>query len=374
MRSTYLIAFVAGCGFSTSVTPGTGTDGNPPDRDGAVVDTPDGYVPDARACFGSGLGMTCLPAVPTQPRQLSTTNSFDTGTDSNCEHVMTVGGAEACVLTGTTVTLASGTFRAVGPRPLVIVATEAMMIDGTISVSSLRGMASGAGASSAACPTPNQGEDDSGGGGGGAGGSFLSTGGTGGTGDTNDNNNGAGGQPAAAMQAPTTLRGGCAGGRGGNATQNGGAGGAGGGAVYLIAGTSIAITGGVHAGGAGGSRGGVRGGGGGGGSGGFVGLDAPAIEIGGAVTANGGGAGEGGGFNAGGHGSDATTDDSRAPGGQLEPDGGNGGAGGALAGASGLTGGNSEGGGGGGGGGVGYIYVKGTLAGAGTISPDASVF
>jgi hypothetical protein len=369
------VALLGACGFSSKLQD-TPSDGQ--QIDAPAIDAPEAEIdappPDAQQCFGTGFGMRCLPALPPGPRQLSTTQMFDTGVDTNCTHVMMVGGVESCVLTGTTVTRAAGgTFRAIGTRPLVIVATEMITIDGIVSVSSLRGQGTGAGSSIGPCATPNQGEDDAGGGGGGAGGSFMSTGGNGGNGDTNGSP-GDGGTAATAMQAPTTLRGGCAGGRGGNATDPGGAGSPGGGAVYLVAGMSIRITGGVFAAGMGGSLGGTRGGGGGGGSGGLIGLDAPTITVDGSITANGGGGGEGGGFGNGGNGSDGLITGTRAPGGMIEPDGGNGGGGGALAGLAGLAGGPSAGGGGGGGGGVGYIYVKGTLAGTPiVISPAASV-
>src|SRR5688572_4326492 len=168
-------------------------------NDAAAIDM--AIDPDARACFGTGFGATCLPSAPTAAFALPVTNNFDTST--GCTHVVMTGGIETCVLAGTTVALPTGVFRAVGPRPLVIVASQTITINGTISVASIRGMGGGAGASTAVCPTPNQGQDDGGGGGGGAGGTFVGAGAVGGTGDANGADTGAGGQPAGAMQPPT---------------------------------------------------------------------------------------------------------------------------------------------------------------------------
>ena len=379
MRSSLLIAFVAGCSFSTNVNPSSGDD--VPPGDGSVDARPDAPEPtaDARVCFGAGFGMTCLPTAPASPRQLSNTNTFDTNVAANCSHLITIGNVETCVLTGTTVTMpASGTFRAVGARPLVIVASQTVDIIGNISVSSLRGQGSGAGASSAGCNPPAAAESDAGGGGGGGGGSFGDRGGNGGTGDTNNNGGqagtGSGTGSLAAPPAPTTIRGGCPGGDGGDGDGARGTGGTAGGAVYIIAGELIRITGGAFAAGMGGGNGDNSSGGGGGGSGGFIGLDAPMIEVLGAVAANGGGGGEGAGFGPGNPGANGTTNATRAPGGSGNTDGGNGGSGSGGGTLTGDPGGDDVGGGGGGGGGAGYIYVKGTLTGAGTISPAASVF
>jgi hypothetical protein len=103
---------------------------------------------------------------------------------------------------------------------------------------------------------------------------------------------------ATAGAAPTGLRAGCRGGFGGSGGGGStvGVGGRGGGAVYLIAGTEIQISGLVTAYGGGGGGGDEKGGGAGGGSGGMIGLDAPVVTVAasGAVAANGGGGGEGG--------------------------------------------------------------------------------
>ena len=371
MRSLLYVALLApACGFSARLADAP--------SDGDVPDAPEG-PPDARQCFGAGFGMTCLPALPAGPRQLSMTTSFDTGDDAACTHVLTVGGAESCVLTGTTITLPTGTFRAIGPRPLVLVATETVTIGGAISVSSLRGQSSGAGSPASACGTPSEPESDAGGGGGGAGGSFAGRGGGGGIGDLNDDNLAGsvatGSTAVDPIAAIAALRAGCHGRAGGSGDQPGGAGGAGGGAMYIIAATSITITGGAFAVGAGGNGGSDRGAGGGGGSGGLIGLDAPTVTIDGFAVANGGGGGEGAGQGTtGGNGSDAPANGGRAFGGAGgDLGGGNGGLGSGAGIADGDPGLPADGGGGGGGGGAGFIYVKGTLMGGGTISPAASV-
>nr|MDQ3365539.1 cellulosome protein dockerin type I [Myxococcota bacterium] len=66
-------------------------------------------------------------------------------------------------------------------------------------------------------------------------------------------------------------------------------------------------------------------------------------------------------------------DATRAPGGAFNLNGGDGGAGSGGATLTGDPGSPENGAGGGGGGGAGYIYVKGTLTGAGTISPAPAV-
>jgi hypothetical protein len=374
-----LIAFAGGCSFSTDVNSAGGDDAPP--GDGSVDARPDTPAPtaDARVCFGSGFGMTCLPTAPGAPRQLPSTNNFDTSASANCTHVITIGAVETCVLTGTTVTMPGGsTFRAIGSRPLVIVASQTVDIIGNVNVSSLRGQGNGAGAATSGCAEPAAAESDSGGGGGGAGGSFGGRGGNGGIGDTNDNGGqsgtGSGASSLAAPTAPTAIRAGCPGGDGGDGDGARGQGGMPGGAIYIIAGDLIRVTGGVASAGMGGGNGDNSSGGGGGGSGGFIGLDAPAVEILGAVAANGGGGGEGAGFAPGNAGNNGTTNATRAAGGSGNIDGGNGGQGSGGAAMVGDPGGDDIGGGGGGGGGAGYIYVKGTLTGAGTISPAASVF
>ena len=334
--------------------------------DAPMIDGPPGAL-----CLGTPLRV-CLTTTPTQPVALPA--AIDTM--SGCTQiVMQASGPELCVVAGTTVTVPGAT-RATGPRPLVVVATQALTVEGTIDASS-SAAAAGAGANATQCAAAGTGADDTGGGGGGAGASFGAKGGDGGRGDENDNgapNGKAAGGVATAAQTPDAVRGGCKGGNGGDAGAGRGTGGNGGGAVYLIAGTSITIAtnGGVYAAGAGGGAGPACGGGGGGGSGGMVGLDAPTITITGKVAANGGGGGGGGSSGtAAGAGGDGTTTmwNTRAAAGTSP--GGNGVAGGqgsALGNLTGQNGPNGDCGGGAGGGGVGAVWTHGTVTGT-QVSP-----
>ncbi|MFN0253459.1 MAG: hypothetical protein ACKV2T_41705 [Kofleriaceae bacterium] len=345
---------------------------------------------DARLCFGTPHEV-CLMTLPSGPRTLPTTID----TDVMCDQVESpAGGVPLCVVSGAQITI--NDTRAQGSRPLVIVATETITITGNLDVGSKRGTTPGAGANSAACQmNAIEGEDDGGGGGGGGGGGFGANGGNAGLGDTNRSNGGGAGTEATggtggAMSISAFIRGGCRGGDGGstNGDNNGadqgdnhGPGANGGGAVYLIAGTSITVqTGGaIYASGAGGTGGQeFSGAGGGGGSGGLVGLDAPAIVVMGHIAANGGGGGGGAGNTDAGNGGDGAQVGTPAAwnqrgaggtGGEQNPAantrGGLGGATGNLAGEVSPA---SPGGSGGGGGGVGVIWVRGTLTGT-QLSP-----
>ena len=136
----------------------------------------------------------------------------------------------------------------VGPNPLVLVAAETFTVVGTIDVASHRmtPTTTGAGAESV-CGMSNNGGGNGGNmdgaGGGGAGGSFGTIGANGGTG----RNGGNGGAALPIISSVTSLRGGCPGGGGGTGGGGGGAGasGAGGGAVYLIAGNTLTISGNI---------------------------------------------------------------------------------------------------------------------------------
>jgi len=340
------------------------------------------------SCFGTDLLNICLTSLPTDPVTLASAASpLDTGIDTNCRQIVPQsGGPELCVISGPTVTV-SGTFVAIGARPLVLIGTDTVSVSGTLDVSStIGGPRKGAGANTGTCPTTSRGTNDSGGGGGGAGGSFGTAGGKGGTGDLNNNfpptGTAAGGTPGAAQATPSVLHGGCAGGSGGEGDVSGGAhpggaGGDGGGAVYLIAGHAITIPGDIFASGAGGGvLGGSIGfeqGGGGGGAGGMIGLDAPMIGVQGHVVAN-GGAGGGAGGNVGGTaGADGTTLgwNVRAAKGTGDPTGpaGDGAQGTAINATDSLDGGRSDAGGGGGAGGLGLVWIHGTLQGGTMISP-----
>jgi hypothetical protein len=324
----------------------------------------------ASLCFGTGIVSECFTKPPTGDLLLD--GPIDTDSASPCDSGFTT----ACVVAAQTVEV-SGTVRATGSLPLVIVATATLDVaaGSTLDVSSLVDGTAGAGATGNTCPAGQPADD----GGGGAGGSFGTSGGNGGGGDN------PGGKPGPTSTA-TSLRGGCPG-QGSNANTSGGAGG---GAVYLIAGGTISIAGSVDASGAGGLGGsgqiipGLGGQGLGGGAGGLVGLDAPMVVItaSGQVFANGGGGGGGAGGDvggAGGPGGDPTSATVQATGGSggssEDPDGGGGAGGQGAAGGhnngnNGNPGGPDDGTGGGGGGGLGVILVYGTLDSGGVLSPS----
>ena len=300
--------------------------------DAGTIDAP----PDAQACFGTAPFTICLRSAPSSPVVFASLTTLDTTTSPLCAATVS-GGDGYCVIDGTTITINGGiTVQATGPKPLVLLASDSITAGtlSTIDVGSHRANLSaneiiGAGAD----PTPSCDAGFApttilGTSGGGAGGSFIGPGGKGGLGS--GGNPGVGGIAGAIATAPvTTLRGGCPGQAGAGTTPA--SGGHGGGAVMLIAGSSITINdGNVDASGEGGS-GGQFGfaGGGGGGAGGMIVLDAPFITAGGLTTifANGGGGGEGGSQNQPGTPGADPTDEFAAGGGGLIAGGGNGGAG-----------------------------------------------
>lgn len=328
--------------------------------DGAAgVDVPDG-------CYGLGfLGPLC-PTVIGADYLVNTSLvlSTDGSSATACTERIGPAGADFCVITARHITIdGNATLRVLGTRPLVLLATEALTIRGTIDVSD-----GGAGADTVVCTgpgvphVPTSATDAAGGA---AGGSHFSKGGAG----------GAAGAFAAAAAGPTItlgseLRAGCKGGHG--ATNHmqvgGGLGGAGGGAIYLMAGATLEIAGKVDAHGGAGHAGAPQAegawGGGGGGAGGMIILDAPQVTLAsaGLLLAQGGGGGAGGNLTSvGGDGAvqGAGSPATAAPGGVAGCTGcGNGGAGstGVGAGQAGFpTSTSGSTGAGGGGGGAGYI-------------------
>jgi hypothetical protein len=345
---------------------GLAGDGGTRGSDGSNVPPPD-VGPDATLCFGS-FEHLCFTTPPTGDVALS--GAIDTATDARCV-TMTGAGGELCVIGGSQIEV-TGTVAVSGARPLVLIATTSLTVSGTLDASSVVGGAVGAGANSAACTAATA--PVSAKGGGGAGGSFGNSGGNGGKAQ------GAGGV-SGASQTATFVRGGCAGNTGscptiGNTGGPGGVGGPGGGALYLIAGNQLAISGAVFASGAGGSLGGTYCGGGGGGTGGLIALEAPTIAAGSSpIAANGGGgAGATGasGASPGANGT-TTTPHSAASGGTAgAPYGAAGGAGGYDA-QAGAAGGAGTLGGGGGGGGVGFVWIHGAITGTPQISPAPTI-
>lgn len=324
--------------------------------------TPDG-------CYGTGLVVVCPDAPVTGQTQvtISTTTTLDTGTSTMCQPYHLAGGTadtRYCVVAARTVIVsAGGRWSIIGSRPLVVIATNTMTIDGVVDAASHRGGLGGAGSNAPECmsgSTPTL--DD-----GGPGGSFGGAGGAGGGADTRPV------VPAAPATATiTALRGGC-GGRPGSGTNAGGPG-RGGGALGLIA-DNLVIGGTINASGAAGFGAGLSAGGGGGGSGGMILLDANSIVVGTAaqIFANGAGGGEGGGGSNGGNdGTDSSAPLTAGQGGagraSAGGDGGDGPAGNMPAGA----GSNASDSGGGGGGGAGVIRVVPPRALGGAISPPPS--
>lgn len=318
-------------------------------------------------CYGTGAYRVCITTNLTNTITLPTSINTDTSglcaTTQPTDWTTAQGQPASCFILAGTLDV-TNTTTVTGSRPLVLVADGTLSISGTLDVSSHRaGNTRGAGTASAACGafTPPTLSTDVDGADGGGGGSFMTAGGAGGGGNTAAT----GGVPPGPSSAPVRLQAGCAGQDGGTGVGAGGLGGGGGGAVYLVAGGTIRITGTVNASGAGGTGGGNFAGGGGGGSGGMIKLSAPAIDVvGGVLLANGGG-GAGGSDN----------NESGLPGADPNPvmplaaaAGGNGPSGiGGRGFAGALAAGNGEStnkGGAGGGGGGGFIQSDAALSGA----------
>jgi hypothetical protein len=348
------------------------------DSDAKVAPPP----PDAGTCFGSGLVRICLLALPTQALTISAPTQIDTSDTTMCTAVAS-GGDGYCVVVAANITI-SARLRGAGPRPLVLLATGTIttMGQGLIDVGSHRTRAQGepedgAGVTSTVCTTGMNPTNS----GGGAGGSFAGTGGNGAAGAANGNSTG--GMPAGPA-AITALRAGCPG-QDGNGNGNGsnkGTGGHGGGAVFLLAGTSIVIGGGINAAGEGGAPGTDNtSGGGGGGAGGMIGLDAPSVTALSLLLANGGGGGGGSGQNVTGVAGADPTSVAAAAGGNgaenlLGGDGGDGSATAAAgpggAGHAGVNNSGFRGGGGAGGGGAGVIKAPANASLGTSVSPAAT--
>ena len=338
--------------------------------DGGVGDGPMIDGPPGQACYGTGIVQACFATAPSMPRTFSSNTTIDTDSTSMCDAILN--STAWCVISGSTVQVSAGvTVKARGSRPLVIVATDTIRIDGVLDASSRRGDMPAAGADMPGCSAGNAATATAGG----AGGSFGGRGGQGGL---------TGGGTSGATLTVTALRGGCSGqsGAGGNP----GAGGHGGGAVYLIAKTSITVTSAINASGEGADAAAPNSssGGGGGGSGGFVGLESPSVTISGVVLANGGGGGEASGAQSTGnpgHDPDPMNPTMPAPGGTLGStfgtDGGSGSAGAAVNGNAGSSscggcGTPASGGGGGGGAGIIRLVPNNPPGGGGLLTPPQS--
>lgn len=287
--------------------------------------------------------------------------------------------------------------RVTGSRPLVIISSGSITLNGVIDAGADRqtpgpgGAGPGQGAGEGADGLHRNGDtEDSGGSGAG----HATEGARGGPGcgdedcDAEDSALGPAGGPVYGDAEITELTGGSGGGRGGegDGSCSGGDGGAGGGAVqlYAVATITIGASGGISVGGGGGQGGDARSGldacaasaGGGGGSGGAVYLQAARIELAGTLAANGGGgaAGATGGTseNRGASGANGALSATPAAGGPDETSGGSAGGDGGAGSTAPTPGVEDDGNGGGGGGAVGRIVLHCTeLDGAGLTSPDA---
>jgi hypothetical protein len=332
---------------------------------------------DSTTCDGT---VTHVCAHPLRGTLQLTLETIDTDTDPRCETVtQAAGNPPLCVLAAHEITVV-GQVRAIGSRPLVLFATGSVLVQtgASIDVSSQRGGDAGAGASSGLCPQFARATSSAGGG---AGGSFGGQGGDGG--------NGMGGTSAGLASQKLTvdqlggIHGGCRGQDGSSTTGTAGLGGESGGALFLLAKTSVQIGTGATllAGGAGGDGGGMLGGGGGGGAGGLIAIESPAVTIAGAILSHGGGGGGGGGnasmaINDGGGDGAATYADTvgRAQGGSVTALGGAGGKGSYRLDPGGTNGtGSTLAAGGGGGGAAGLIWVVGTLSAMPTMVTPALI-
>ncbi|HUJ62818.1 MAG TPA: hypothetical protein VLX92_30155 [Kofleriaceae bacterium] len=369
------LVLLAACSFAHGTNGTAGSDGGGRDAPGDTV--VDGRPDAAPNCYGSGLVTICAQLPVPATWDVTAPATIDTGMDAQCDFIADEPSGALCVKQAQNVTL-SDSLGLDGTRGLVILATDSLTIasTGSIDASSFGGD-NGPGANPGSCTAGTPAGSDNGngqhnGGGGGAGGSYGGTGG-----------NGSDGAKSGATAGPTLVAtavvGGCPGSAGGNGDSPhlGGTAGAGGGAVYLIAGNSIAISGAINASGAPGLGGDLRSGGGGGGAGGLIGLDAPTVQVTASaqVFANGGGGGEGG----------DTTDPGFDGGASLSPDvaglgglgnsaggdGGDGAAGTVLGGGSGAARVDNAGGGGGGGAGIVKVFAAHPEI-AGAISPPPS--
>lgn len=367
MRAWLAVA-LAGCSFSSKTAPGMPVDaGDDVEIDGPPVT--DASLLDAKAeavCVGSFVKVCVDP--PSNRLQLAT-QKIDTTSSPMCAAYNGTT-LSLCVVSAQSIELAEGaTLTVSGNRPLVLLSTSTITIDGTIDAASHRTRdrdVLGPGADMGPCGVNAKESTQGFQGGGGYGGSFGGPGGNGGNAPS------AFGGIAAPAPNIVTLSGGC---RGGNGADNifdmgRGTGGHGGGAVLLLAPQTITVgdKATINASGEGGQGG--RGqfssqgaGGGGGGAGGMIAFDATTVTIDGKCFANGGGGGEGSERSSGRDGGESTAPDNKAPAGGGGSSGGDGGDGalgsdGPQNGSNGAASSQTTGGGGGGAGGsVGVIKI-----------------
>jgi hypothetical protein len=256
---------LSGCELIADIpTPSGSSDVDASMIDGASADV----MIDADGCSGSFVRLCTQPS----GTDVELPAAIDTSASALCAIEMDATAGELCVIAARSINLAAGVTLAVtGTRPLVLVASTTITIDGTMNVRNPSGIG---------CTRTDPTEIS-----GGAGGSRGGRGGKGG----NGGDDGVGGVAGDAM--PPSLLGGCPGGAGQGDSDPPGVGG---GSVLLIAQT-IMVTGTINATGTGGGGANVSlAGGAGGGSGGVIVVDAPNVTIAGTLLASGGGGGEGG--------------------------------------------------------------------------------
>jgi hypothetical protein len=339
----------------------------------------DGSFDAPPGCLGPQGFVICLQTEPTSAITFDATNSTINTTTNSCAPMQPASWIaaqqpDACFIIATRIVITS-TLRVTGARPLVLVATDEIVVNANTGIDAAahrQQMTRAPAAPFSMCGQGVPAMDNPNGAGGGAGGTFIALGGRGGGGNNGQNQ---GGMPPNPLLAPTKLHAGCDGQIGGtaNGTQliNGGGGG---GAVYLAARNRITINSAINVSGAAGLAGDTSSGGGGGGAGGMILLHAPSITGSGPLMANGGG---GAGGSALAIGTAGTDPDPQNP---TQPAQGGGGAGapggqGSVNGMMGANGGNGQfqGGGGGGGGGGGYIRANVTLPPALLSTPPATI-
>jgi hypothetical protein len=325
---------------------------------------------DGRFCYGQpgGLFRECFNSPPTGTLMTASGSTLQIDTDACGAGVvvaqLATSASPVCMMALATIEF-EGTTTAVGSRPLVLLAADTMTVGaaGELDASG-HGAVHGAGAGAACALGAPPGATGTAASGGGAGGSFQSAGGPGG----GDINLSEGGGSAGPTSEPTFVRGGCDGTPGytrvfNTLDQN--PNGAGGGAVYVIAGTAINVTGHIDASGGGAPIAANHTdckdaiGGRGGGTGGLIGLDAPTIQLDAAAQISAIGGGGSSGCNGGGQLSVAGVDGTAGgSGGPLNGPNGVGGNGSTntIAGGAGGGGEDDGGGAGGGGGGTGFIW------------------
>lgn len=386
---------------------GPGVDGGPGDGGGDGGPGPDagdgGPGPDSGPGDGGAVDMVPsnvsaalwddgAPALDlSEERRYGLDTSTCEATMARSQVVAQAEGPELCVVQVRDLILGEGaSLRVSGRRPLVLMASGRVRIEGTIDVSAV-GIEPGPGGARGGTRMDPDGQGVGGGGagehvgsfddGGGGGGGLCGPGGGGGNGGGAEG--GVPGDTARTDWELMPLVGGSGGGRGPGAdlfggSSNAGRGGAGGGALQISARERIRLEGEVLAGGGGGFPGRNQasssvnwGAGGGGGSGGAILIEAPEIDIGGDAFLNAAGGGGGGSASAPGDGDPGqdgrdTTD--RALGGagagdgpgtgDLSASGGDGGGAATLPGDPGQTNPQDNANGGGGGGGSGCILLR----------------